>query len=59
MLAEIAGKDAQPKHRAERPGDIKNSLADITLAKTYLGYEPEVKLRQGLAITFDWFKNNF
>lgn len=59
MLAEISGKDASPKHRAERPGDIKNSLADISLARTYLGYEPEVKLKQGLAITFDWFKNNF
>jgi UDP-N-acetylglucosamine 4-epimerase len=50
---------AKPKHREERPGDIKNSLADISLARKFLGYEPEVKLKEGLAITFDWFSKNF
>lgn len=58
-LAVIAGKDSQPKYREERPGDIKNSLADISLAKKYLGYEPVVKLKQGLQITFDWFKSTY
>ena len=59
MLAEISGKDAQPIHRADRAGDIRNSLADISLARTYLGYEPQVKLKEGLAITFDWFSKTF
>ncbi len=59
MLANIAGVPAKPKHRDERPGDIKNSLADISLARKFLGYEPEVKLKEGLAITFDWFSKNF
>lgn len=58
-LAVIAGKDAQPKYREERPGDIKNSLADISQAKKYLGYEPVVKLKEGLQITFDWFKKTY
>jgi UDP-N-acetylglucosamine 4-epimerase len=58
-LAVIAGKSASPKYREDRPGDIKNSLADISLAGRYLGYAPEVKLRQGLEITFDWFKNTY
>ncbi len=58
-LAVISGKDAQPKYREERPGDIKNSLADINLAKKYLGYEPVVKLKDGLQITFDWFKKTY
>ncbi len=59
MLADIAGKEAKPLHREDRAGDIRNSLADITLARTYLGYEPQVKLNEGLAITFDWFSKTF
>jgi UDP-N-acetylglucosamine/UDP-N-acetylgalactosamine 4-epimerase len=59
MLAQIAGKDAVPQHRAERAGDIRNSLADISQARKFLGYEPVVKLRDGLAITFDWFRKSF
>ncbi len=59
MLADIAGKDAKPAHREERPGDIKNSLADISLARTFLGYEPQTKLKEGLKITFNWFKNTY
>jgi UDP-N-acetylglucosamine 4-epimerase len=59
LLAEIAGSDAQPEHRDERPGDIRNSLADISLAAKYLGYKPEVKLKEGLKITFEWFRNTF
>jgi len=58
-LAVIADKNAQPKYREERPGDIKNSLADISLAKKYLGYQPVVKLKEGLQITFDWFKKTY
>ncbi len=56
LLAEIAGKDVQPQHRPERPGDIKHSLADISQARNFLGYEPREKLKDGLTITFDWFR---
>lgn len=59
MLAEIAGKKASPLYREERAGDIRNSLADISLARTYLNYEPHVKLKEGLAVTFDWFSKTF
>jgi UDP-N-acetylglucosamine 4-epimerase len=59
VLAEIAGKSAGPKYRDDRPGDIKNSLADISLAGKHLGYHPEVRLRQGLETTFDWFRQTF
>ena len=59
MLSDIAGKEAQPLHREERAGDIRNSLADISLARTFLSYEPQVKLKEGLAITFEWFSKTF
>jgi len=44
MIANIAGKAAKPHYRSERKGDVRSSLADITLASTYLDYKPEVKI---------------
>ncbi len=58
-VASLAGKQANPKYREERPGDVKSSLADISLIKKYLGYNPSVKLREGLELTFDWFKKTY
>ncbi len=59
LLASIAGKESKPLFREERAGDIRNSLADITLARTNLNYEPQVKLQEGLKVTFDWFSKTF
>lgn len=47
-----------PEYKAERKGDIKNSLANITKAKQLLGYEPLVDLQTGLKLTIDWYKNH-
>ncbi len=44
-------------YRAERPGDVRNSLADISKARTYLGYQPEFNFEKGLAITVAYFKS--
>jgi len=43
-------------YRESRAGDIKNSLADISLAKNLLGYSPTKKFEQGLIETIDFFK---
>lgn len=40
-------------YKNERPGDVKHSLADITKAKLFLGYEPLVTLKQGLKYTLN------
>lgn len=58
-LAEITGTNLKPEYVAERKGDIRNSLADITQAKTLLGYEPRYFLKEGLEITVEWFRNAF
>jgi nucleoside-diphosphate-sugar epimerase len=34
----------------ERIGDIKDSYADVSLARELLGYEPHVSLREGISI---------
>ncbi len=45
-----------PTYRAPRDGDIKNSLADITKAKTLLNYSPTKKFQSGLEETIAYFK---
>ncbi len=44
-------------HREPREGDIRNSLADISQAKSLLGYEPTTKFDTGLFKTIEFFKN--
>jgi len=43
-------------YREAREGDIRNSLADISLAKNLLGYKPDVKFDEGLKATIEYFK---
>jgi UDP-glucose 4-epimerase len=47
-LARAAGQRPSIELLAPRAGDIKSSLADISLAKADLGYAPEVGLEEGL-----------
>ena len=54
-IIELAGRNFKPAYADQRPGDIKYSLADISLAKKMLGYEPEYSLDKGLRITMDWY----
>ena len=49
--------DWKPIHRAERAGDIRHSLADISLAKGLLQYAPTVEFEDGLQQTIDFFRN--
>jgi UDP-N-acetylglucosamine 4-epimerase len=59
ILKNVAGSKIDAVHREERPGDIRDSLADISSAKKHLGYNPQVKMEDGLKITFDWFRKAF
>ena len=43
----------------ERKGDVKNSLADISMAKKLLNYDPQYSLQKGLPATIEWFKKTF
>jgi UDP-N-acetylglucosamine/UDP-N-acetyl-alpha-D-glucosaminouronate 4-epimerase len=44
------------KYGPERAGDIKHSLADISLAKKHLGYAPTVDFEEGLRRTVAWYR---
>lgn len=58
MIKEIAGSDLAPKYGAERKGDVKHSLAEISKAGTLLGYSPGVTVREGLKTTFEWYREH-
>jgi UDP-N-acetylglucosamine 4-epimerase len=52
-LCALLGSDAAPVHRESRPGDIRDSLASIEKAESLLGYRPQFRMEEGLALTVD------
>ena len=59
LLAELKDLTGKPDVTAEyldpRVGDVRHSLADVSLARKFLGYESKVDLREGLKRTIDWW----
>jgi nucleoside-diphosphate-sugar epimerase len=58
MINEIVGKDIKPVYTDPRPGDVRHSLADISLAKKTIGYKSIVPFRPGLEKAIDWYRDN-
>ena len=54
-LRDAANKKIAPVYGPPRQGDVRDSLADISKAEKLLGYKPEFSVKQGLAVTYDWF----
>jgi nucleoside-diphosphate-sugar epimerase len=52
----LAGRRVAPKFEPSRPGDVRDSLADISLAKDLLGYATKVAFSVGLSRTFEHFR---
>jgi len=56
MLQKASGKTLETKYEPSREGDIRDSLADIRLAREFLGYEPAVLFEEGLERTYAWYQ---
>jgi UDP-N-acetylglucosamine/UDP-N-acetyl-alpha-D-glucosaminouronate 4-epimerase len=56
-LRALIGSDVDPVHAAPRPGEVKHSLADLQRARDQLGYQPTVRLREGLERTIEHFRD--
>jgi nucleoside-diphosphate-sugar epimerase len=56
LLGKISGKSLKPKYESPRDGDIRDSQADISQAKQYLEYDPQVGFEEGLSRTFEWYR---
>jgi nucleoside-diphosphate-sugar epimerase len=59
LLEKITGKKIQAKYDPPRTGDIRDSQADISLARKLLGYEPGVLFEEGLRRTWEWYKSAY
>lgn len=57
-MAGLLGRDdLVPMHGPDRAGDVKHSLADLSLAKKLLDYTPIVSFDRGLAATVEWYRS--
>ncbi len=56
LIEKYTGMSFELDHHPPRPGDIKDSYADISKARELLGYEPETSFEDGLKQTVEWFK---
>ena len=58
-LKDLTGKqNVTAEYLEPRIGDVRHSLADISLARQLLGYESKVDLREGLQRTIDWWTSS-
>ena len=55
-LCEALGVKVEPNFGPNRPGDIRDSNADISKARKNLGYDPSYDFKTGIKLAIDWYK---
>jgi len=55
LLEEALGKKAKVKRLPMQPGDADITYADISKAKTYLGYQPKITIEEGISLFVQWY----
>jgi UDP-N-acetylglucosamine/UDP-N-acetyl-alpha-D-glucosaminouronate 4-epimerase len=55
-IRDLIGAQVEPIYADPRPGDVRDSQADIGKARRLLGYEPKVSFDEGLKKTVDWYR---
>jgi len=58
LINELLNRNIKPIYTDPRPGDVKHSLADITLAQKLISYKTKVPFKQGLQLAIDWYREN-
>lgn len=56
-INEVLGTDLKPAFEPARTGDVRESLADISLARKVLGYEPVIGFKEGLRRTIEYYRS--
>jgi nucleoside-diphosphate-sugar epimerase len=56
LIAELTASNPDPLYSAPRVGDVRLTQADVSLARSALGYRPGTSIRDGLRLTVDWFR---
>ena len=55
-LCKALGVEVTPNFGPPRAGDVRDSNADISKARSLLGYDPEYDFEKGIAIAIDWYR---
>ena len=53
-IGRLLGKPVERRYLPARPGDLRDSWADVSEARSLLGFEPQVELEEGLRRTADY-----
>ncbi len=59
ILSDAIGKKPEIKHIGKQPGDVSDTLADITKAREKIGFEPATKIEDGVVKFVEWYKKVF
>lgn len=59
VVREAVGRGQPPSHGPERPGDVRHSLADISLARGLIGYAPVIRFSEGIQRTVAHYRAHF
>ncbi len=58
IVLNLLGKaELRPEHTKRRPGDVLRHYADISKAKTLLGFEPKIGIEEGIKEYIEWIAN--
>ena len=55
VIADALDTDQSANHREARVGDVRNSLADVSKARRFLGYDPLFSFNDGIPLTVDFY----
>ena len=56
-ISQFTGVEGKPGRAEERPGDIRESVADISRARELLDYDPHYSFEEGLELTWRWYRS--
>ncbi len=58
LIESATGRRATIERRPSQPGDVRRTFADISRARTLLGYAPSVGVREGIPRFVDWYRRH-
>ena len=58
LIEEATGQAAAIRQLPDQPGDVPRTYADVSKSAAFLGYEPQVPIREGIKRYVEWWKNS-
>ncbi|MEZ5991881.1 MAG: GDP-mannose 4,6-dehydratase [Planctomycetota bacterium] len=56
-IEKVMGKQAKLDRKPVQPGDVPRTMADVSKARSLLGYEPKTSFAEGVAKQYEWWKS--